>query len=220
MNDHPAPGAPSLVLPAFTPPAVAGDEADHRFFELSLDLLCFADFSGYFRRLNPAWEVTLGYTLEELMSRPLAEFIHPDDRERTLEQQRLVRSGNQARAFENRYRCKDGSYRWLLWNARPDMERRVIYSIARDITERKAAEAERERLLADLQAAVTEVKTLRDFLPLCSYCRKVRDDENYWHSVESYIARHTATRFSHGICPECFDHVMAEHLADADQVNS
>ena len=220
MNDCTAPGARSLESPPATPPTVTGDEADHRFFDLSIDLLCFADFSGYFRRLNPAWEATLGYTREELMSRPLADFIHPDDLERTLEQQRLVRSGGQARDFENRYRCKDGSYRWLLWNARPDVERGVIYSIARDITERKAAEAERERLVAQLQAALAEVKTLRDFLPLCSYCRKVRDDENYWHSVESYISQHTATRFSHGICPACFDHVMAEHLMETDPSGS
>lgn len=187
-------------------------EMEHRFFELSLDLLCFADFSGYFRRLNPAWETTLGFTREELMSRPSIEFVHPDDRERTLAQNRVVKTGGQARAFENRYLCKDGSYRWLLWSASMDADRQVIYSLARDVTERKAADAERERLVAELRVALEEVKTLQAYLPICSYCRKVRDDENYWDNVETYITRHTGARFSHGICPGCYDSVMAQHL--------
>ena len=143
-------------------------ELEERFFDLSIDLLCFLDFNGYFKRLNPAWEATLGFTREELMSKPFIEFVHPDDRARTLAQNRDVRGGGQARAFENRYLCKDGSYRWFLWNAAPDSDRRVIYSVARDITDRKQAEEERERLLVQLQAALAEVKTLRGFLPICS----------------------------------------------------
>ena len=190
-------------MASITPPL----DMEHRFFELSLDLLCYADFSGYFRRLNPAWEVTLGFTRAELMARPSIEFVHPEDRERTLGQNGEVRSGGQARSFENRYLCKDGSWRWLLWNATPDLDRRVIYSVARDVTARKAAEAERERLVIELQAALAEVKTLQAYLPICSYCRKIRDDENYWQSVEAYISEHTDTRFSHGICPSC----MAAH---------
>ena len=101
-------------------------DMEHGFFELSLDLLCCADFSGYFRRLNRAWELTLGFTRAELMARPSIEFVHPSDRESTLEQNRQVRSGGQARAFENRYLCKDGTWRWLLWNATADPGRRVI----------------------------------------------------------------------------------------------
>ena len=75
--------------------------------------------------------------------------------------------------------------------------------MARDITASKRAEDEREQWVRELQAALAEVKTLREILPICSYCRKIRDDENYWHTVESYISRHTTTRFSHGICPSC-----------------
>lgn len=86
------------------PIVTSGVEMEHRFFELSLDLLSFADFSGYFRRLNPAWETTLGFTLAELMARPSIEFVHPDDRESTLAQNSDVKTGGHARAFENRYR--------------------------------------------------------------------------------------------------------------------
>ena len=93
---------------------------EDRFFELSIDMLCQLDFNGYFKRLNPAWERTLGFTIAELMSRPFIEFVHPDDRERTLNQNSDVRGGGHALGFENRYLCKDGSYRWFLWNAAPD----------------------------------------------------------------------------------------------------
>lgn len=178
-------------------------DLENRFFAVSIDMLCQLDFDGYFKRLNPAWERTLGFTIEELRSRPFIEFVHPDDRERTLDQNREVRGGGRALGFENRYLCKDGSYRWFLWNAASDAGERVIYSVARDITARKEAEQERERLLGDLQTALAEVKVLREILPICSYCKKIRDDQDFWLSVESYISRHTNTRFSHGICPEC-----------------
>lgn len=219
--DAPLPRQDDDRRPAATD-AISAREADQRFFELSLDLLCFADFSGYFRRLNPAWTTALGFSLAELLARPSIEFVHPDDRERTLAQNRIVRSGGTASAFENRYLCRDGSYRWLVWNATADLERRVIYSVARDITRRKAAEAERERLLSELQAALAEVKTLRTYLPVCSYCKKVRDDEDYWQSVEAYLAKTTGTRFSHGICPGCYDTVLQQHMHDiaADEASS
>jgi PAS domain S-box-containing protein len=178
-------------------------ELEDRFFATSIDMICFLDFSGYFKRVNPAWERTLGFTRKELMSRPFIEFVHPDDRERTLKQNADVRGGGQALAFENRYLCKDGSFRWLRWNAAPDSSQKVIYSVARDITASKQAEEEREELLRELQAALAEVKTLKEILPICSYCRKLRDDKNQWYTVEDYISHHTTSLFSHGICPSC-----------------
>jgi PAS domain S-box-containing protein len=189
------------------------NELEERFFDVSLDLLCCLDFNGHFKRLSPSWERTLGFTREELMSRPFIEFVHSEDRERTLTQNREVRAGGQALAFENRYLCRDGSFRWLRWNATTDSSERVIYSVARDITEWKRADEEREELVRALQAALAEVETLRDFLPICSYCRKIRDDRNNWQTVESYIAQHTKTRFSHSICPSCYTDEVAPQLA-------
>ena len=197
-------------------PAETVRALEDRFFEISLDMLCILGFNGYFTRLNPAWERTLGFTLQELLSRPFIEFVHPDDRERTLEQNRGVSTGGRALSFENRYVCKDGSYRWLLWNAAPDLEHRVIYSVARDVTERRQAAEERETLVRELQAALAEVQSLREILPICSYCKRVRDDEDYWQTVESYIARHTKTRFSHGICPACYEKEVAPQLDRMD----
>jgi PAS domain S-box-containing protein len=184
-------------------------ELEERFFDLSIDMLCFLDYSGYFKRLNPAWETTLGFTREELMSKRFIEFVHPDDRAATLNQNREVRGGGKARSFENRYLCKDGSYKWLLWNAAPDSAQQVIYSVARDITARKQAEQEREKLVQELQAALVEVRSLQAILPICSYCKNIRNDENYWQSVEAYISNHTNTQFSHGICPDCYPNVVA-----------
>ncbi len=167
-------------------------------------MLCVAGFDGYFKRVNPAWEVALGFTGEELMSRPSIEFVHPDDRERTLAQNRIVKAGGRAVMFENRYLCKDGSHRWLLWNAAPDLDISAIYSAARDITERKRAEEMREQLVRELQTALAEVRTLREILPICAYCRKIRDDTDYWQTVEAYVSHHTNSRFSHSICPSCY----------------
>jgi PAS domain S-box-containing protein len=201
--------------------ALRSDEAsnpvnaeEEPFFAVSIDLLCCLDFTGYFKRLNPAWEKALGYTSTELMSRPFIEFVHPDDRERTLKQNRAVRTGGQALSFENRYMCKDGSYRWLRWNAAPDSSQQVIFSVARDITERKQVEEERDQLVVQLQTALAEVRTLRQILPICSYCRKIRDEENDWQTVEDYISQNTGSKFSHSICPACYE-AKVEPLLDA-----
>jgi PAS domain S-box-containing protein len=190
----------ALLDTASTRPA---HELDEGFFAISLDLLCCLDFNGYFVRLNPAWENTLGFTRDELMAKPFIEFVHPDDRERTLAQNRAVRAGGQAHSFENRYLCKDGSYRWLRWNATSQESAQIIYSVARDITERKRFEEERDALTVELQVALAEVRSLRAILPICSYCHKIRDEDT-WETVETYISRHTNSRFSHGICPTCY----------------
>jgi PAS domain S-box-containing protein len=184
-------------------------DLEHGFFALSLDMLCVASFNGHFQKLNPAWERILGFSRDELQAKQMFEFVHPDDRARTLEQNRRVRAGEQALGFENRYVCKDGSYRWLLWNATADLEHQLIYSVARDITERKQAEADRERLVGELRAALAEVRELQAILPICMYCKSIRNDENYWQTVEAYISHHTNTRFSHGVCPACYDKVAS-----------
>jgi two-component system, cell cycle sensor histidine kinase and response regulator CckA len=109
-----------------------------RYFTSALDLLCIADTDGYFRRLNPAWETTLGYSIGELKGRRFLDFVHPDDLEPT--RLALGRLGEQKEVlgFVNRYRARDGSYRWIEWRSFPSGT--VIYATARDITERKRAE--------------------------------------------------------------------------------
>jgi PAS domain S-box-containing protein len=111
-----------------------------RFFDLSVDLLCVVGFDGHFKRLNPAWERALGYPLSELQGRHWTELIYPADRESTREQGRRV-AGDPVAFFENRYRHRDGSYRWLQWNVITVPEEEVYYGAARDVTSQKEAEA-------------------------------------------------------------------------------
>ena len=115
------------------------------FFELSLDMLCIAGNDGRFRRLNPAWQTTLGWSLEELRARPWIDFVHPDDRAATEAAGAGLANGVAVVRFENRYRCKDGSYRRLQWAAIPASDD-LIYACAHDVTAERAA-AERSRLL-------------------------------------------------------------------------
>lgn len=325
-NDHALDMTDDLPGGAGHPPT-----SRDRLFILSLDLLCVADFQGRFLDLNPAWERTLGVPVDELLAKPYLEFVHPDDRRRTAAEADKLMKGTVTHAFENRYRCKDGSFKWLLWNAiavpdesriyaaardisdrkeaderiqesenrlrsvlhsasdaviladdrgliidwnlaaqrifgyaqsevvrqpltlliperyreahaeglerlRRGGESRVIgktvelhgvrkdgaefplelslgmwrsgsavyYSgIIRDISERKKHEEERDRLIQDLQDALGNIKILRGMLPICSYCKKVRDDKGYWNQIEDYLSEHSEALFTHGLCTTC-----------------
>ena len=121
-----------------------------RFFSLSLDLLCIASTDGYFKRVNPAFGQTLGWSDEELLARPFLDFVHPEDQAATLLEVERLKTGQPTLQFENRYRCKDGGWRWLAWKAvaQPDG---LLYCAARDVTERKQAQALHERLSNDLR---------------------------------------------------------------------
>ena len=130
----------------------AQDELD-RFFTLSLDMLCIVGFDGYFKRVNPAWQRVLGYSPEEMLSRPYLDFIHPDDRDASVQEASKISTGAELLYFENRYFHKDGTLRWLLWNATPFPELQVMYAAARDITERKAAEQTLSEYARDLETS-------------------------------------------------------------------
>jgi PAS domain S-box-containing protein len=111
-----------------------------QFFNITLDPLCIANTDGYFLRLNPAIERILGHTREELMAKQFLDFIHPDDLDRTRKAVSTLASQQKVFSFENRYRCKDGTYRWLEWSSAPAGN--LIYAAARDVTDRKKAAEE------------------------------------------------------------------------------
>jgi PAS domain S-box-containing protein len=111
-----------------------------RIFNLSLDLICITGMDGYFKYLNPAWEKNLGYTRDELLSRPFLDFIHPDDHAKNDEEVAKLAAGNQIFHFENRYIHKDGSMRHISWTAQAVADEKEMYCIGRDITKRKQAE--------------------------------------------------------------------------------
>jgi len=117
-----------------------------RFFNLSLDMFCIAGFNGYFQRLNSAFETHLGYTPKELLPIRFLDLVHPQDRAATSAEMQKLLTGVTVRQFENRYRCKDGSYKWLAWTAAPFTPERLIYAVARDMSDRKKAEEELLRI--------------------------------------------------------------------------
>lgn len=110
------------------------------FFNMVPDLFCVATSDGYFKRLNPAWEKLMGYTSEELCSRPFVEFVHPDDVEKTLKEVELQLSGEETIEFVNRYLTKSGVWKWLEWRARANSNRTELYAVARDVTDRVIAQ--------------------------------------------------------------------------------
>jgi PAS domain S-box-containing protein len=117
-------------------------EENYRLFNNAVNLSAIATFDGYFKKVNPAWTHLLGWSEEELKSTPFSEFIHPDDLASTEHAVKYITTGNNLSTFENRYRCKDGSYRWLLWGSGSDSKNKFIYASAIDITERKKSEEE------------------------------------------------------------------------------
>ena len=135
-------------------------------FHASRDMLAIAGFHGYLLRVNPAWERTLGFSPDELTRRPFLEFVHPEDLDSTIDEARHVMSGAGSVNFENRYRCKDGSYRWLSWSSTPMREEGLIFCTVRDVTEQKrlADELRRAREAAD---AANQAKS--DFLANVSH---------------------------------------------------
>jgi rsbT co-antagonist protein RsbR len=134
-----------------------------RFFAVAFDLLSTADFEGRFRHLNPRWQSVFGYAPDEMRGRPFLDFIHPDDRAMTAAQaQHMVAEGRSVTHFENRFRCKDGSYRWLDWSSTVLEEDRLIFAVARDATERKEAEALIRRQAEELRALSTPLIPIND----------------------------------------------------------
>ncbi len=127
----------------------AEDELD-RLFTLSPDLLCIAGTDGYFKRVNPAFEKVLGYRPDELLSRAFVDFIHPDDKQQTMEEVERLAQGHITVDFQNRYRARDGTYRWLSWRSTPLPDRQRIYAVARDITEQKRIQAAMDRQALEL----------------------------------------------------------------------
>ena len=146
----------------------AGRDRDH-LFSLSSDMFAVAGFDGVFKTLNPAWEQVTGLSTTELTSKPYLDFVHEDDRVATIAEAAKVEGGKRVLSFRNRYRCKDGSYKWLDWTAVPVEEEQLIYAVARDITGQQAADDAIHNLNAELRERVAERDRTNQELEAFSY---------------------------------------------------
>ena len=163
------------------------DREVNRYYDLSLDLFCSADFEGRFTRVNPAWERTLGHSAADLTSRPFLEFVHPGDREATLAETAKLATGAESIRFRNRYRRADGEYVWLEWNALAAPDTSGIYATARDVTAQHLAEqalsdqsGRLERMVRERTDALQDsrVETLKRLALAAEY----RDDDTHEHT--------------------------------------
>ncbi|GAP98747.1 sensor histidine kinase [Leptolyngbya sp. NIES-2104] len=138
-------------------------EADRdRFFTLSLDMLAIANFDGYLLKTNPAWTEILGWSEAELTSQPYLNFVHLEDVELTIAEAQRLSEGQPVIEFENRYRCKDGSYRWLSWTVGSFPEEQRLYAVAHNITERKQIELARLRVADEREALLRQEQAARE----------------------------------------------------------
>jgi PAS domain S-box-containing protein len=131
-------------------------------FELGLDMLCIAGFDGYFKQVNPAWQRTLGWSAAEMMGRPYVSFIHPDDLEPTFSEAQKLSLGGVTVDFENRYRTQEGGYVWLSWKCSSIIDQKLIYAVARDISERKKMEQIKDDFISvvshELRTPLTSIR--------------------------------------------------------------
>lgn len=130
------------------------------YFNLSPDLLCIAGYDGYFKKINPAVSKTLGYSMDELYSRPINDFVYKDDKNITDRVRDELTKSKPLHNFENRYLTKKGDIVWLSWTSFPVESDKVIFAIAKDITHKKRIEEERSRLLANLTKVNRDLKQL------------------------------------------------------------
>ena len=168
--------------------------------------------------VNRAFQKQYGLSKEDIIGRPCYEVTHnrrepccpPHD---ICPLDETVRERRSAHA-EHIHFLPDGSKTYAEITTSPIMDEsgkvRQVVHIARNITERKQAEEEREKLIIELQKALSEIKTLRGLLPICMNCHKIKTDQGDWHKLEKYIAKHSDAEFSHGICPDCFRKQMEE----------
>ncbi len=175
--------------------------------ESSDDAIIGKDLDGIISSWNAGAERLYGYTSAEAVGRSITMLLAPeggDDLPSLLER---VRRGERISHFETQRKTRDGRVIFVSLSISPVRDAKGVIvgasTIARDITDRKQAEQERERLLQQLQTALINVKTLRGLLPICACCKKIRDDKGYWNQIEYYIREHSDADFTHGICPEC-----------------
>ena len=170
--------------------------------------LALVSLEGRWLRVNRAICEMVGRSETELLATNFQTITHPDDLQTDLNFIQLMFAGKiRDYKMEKRYFHKRGHIIYVLLSVSlvRDPDGRPLYFVSQiqDITEHKRHEAEREKLIGELREALAEVKTLSGMIPICGWCKNVRNDQGYWSTVEQYVRNHTGVTFSHGMCPEC-----------------
>lgn len=200
-------------------------EKDREYYRLladhSTDMISKHDPAGVFLYVSPACQQIVGYTPEELVGRDAYEFFHPEDIENISKSHAIVKETPLIYTVAYRFKHKGGHYVWVEATSKTIRDPgtghiKEIIATTRDISRRKKAEAEKEQLIIELQDALKRVKTLNGLLPICSVCKKIRDDKGYWNQIETYIQEHSEAEFSHGLCRECAKKIYPDVDLDDD----
>ncbi|MFN7138443.1 MAG: PAS domain S-box protein [Limisphaerales bacterium] len=180
------------------------------------DAIISSSLDGVVLSWNNAAQRMFGYTADEIQNQTISLLIPEEQESDRLPLHRKVLKGEQVRRYRTIGQRKDGTVFHLSLTISPiiDQEGNITSTstIARDITDLKKAEAEKEQLLCDLKTALSQVKTLSGLLPICSGCKKIRDDKGYWQQVEIYIKRYSNAEFTHGFCPDCMQAYYPEYV--------
>lgn len=171
------------------------------------DIVVGATFDGIIRSWNGAAERNLGYPAADAIGKSATLFLPPDLQHQVGDLFGLVKAGERISQFETVAVRRDGSRFDVSASLAPitdDTGRRIAVAVtARDISAKKGLREEQSRLIRELQDSLETVRTLRGLLPICSACKKIRNEEGGWEQVELYVRSHSEAEFSHGICPEC-----------------
>jgi len=166
---------------------------------------------------SPRYYTMLGYEPYEMppSRETWKDLLHPEDRERVVKYVDGRIKQKKSWSLEFRLKTKTGDYKWIHGRGRVseiDDEGNPVRRTGthKDITERKEAEFEREELIEKLNKAVKDVKTLGGLIPICSSCKKIRDDKGYWNQLENYFEQHSTALFSHSLCPGCMDEIYGK----------
>ncbi len=177
--------------------------------ESSNDAIVAKALDGRILSWNQAAQRMFGYGSEEVVGQPITILVPPDHRNQVRDILDKIMRGERIDHYETVRVRKDGTRIPIDLTNSPikDDTGKVIgvSSIKRDVTERKKAEEERNRLVLELSDALEKVKTLRGLLPICAACKKIRNDQGYWEQIEAYLKKHSEAEFTHGMCPECLD---------------
>ena len=188
-------------------------ESENRYrslIELSPLGIGVIDVNGNIIDVNQAYASMFGYRIPELLKLHFRDLSHPDDFDREQELMVSLSNGEQADfSMEKRHKHQDGHYFWTHITVGKACDiygpGEFYFGFLSDISEQKALEDERNKLIDELKNALVEIKELNGYLPICSKCKKIRDDEGYWQQVEKYIMDRTDAQFSHSYCPECYE---------------